>query len=74
MARRDNDDDNNNDHRPKEFAVMSSAAPRHLNDIAMTPPELKKSPRGVKTKKHTNSPAGGGEKTKAGAGVLLNTL
>jgi hypothetical protein len=68
-ARRDNDDDNDNDnddndHRPKEFAVMSSAAPRRLNDIAMAPPELKKFPRGVKTTKH-NSPAAG-----AGAGVL----
>jgi hypothetical protein len=65
-ARRDNyDNDGNIDHRPKEFAVMSSAAPRRLNDIAMAPPELKKFLRGVKTKKHT-SPAGAG----AGAGVL----
>ncbi|KAI0279867.1 hypothetical protein BGY98DRAFT_966962 [Russula aff. rugulosa BPL654] len=44
---------------------MSSAAPHRLNDIAMAPPELKKFPRGAKTKKHT-SPAGAG----AGAGVL----
>ena len=62
-ARRGNDDDHDGDHRPKEFAVVSSAAPRRLNDIAMAPPELKKFPRGVK--KH-NSPAGAG----AGTGVL----
>jgi hypothetical protein len=70
-ARRDNDDDvdndNDNGHRPKEFAAMSSAAPRRLNDIAMAPPRLKKFPRGVKTKH--NSPASGGEKAKAGAGA-----
>jgi hypothetical protein len=70
-ARRDNDDDvdndNDNGHRPKEFAAMSSAAPRHLNDIAMAPPRLKKFPRGVKTKH--NSPASGGGKAKAGAGA-----
>jgi hypothetical protein len=71
-ARRDNDgdgddgdDNDDNDHRPKEFAVMSSAAPRRLNDIAMAPPELKKFPRGVKTK-HNSPGAGAG----AGAGVL----
>ncbi len=52
------------DHRPKEFAVMSSAAPRRLNDIAMAPPELKKFPRGVKSKH--NSPGVGGGKVKAG--------
>ena len=73
-ARRDNDDDNDNDNddddrRPKEFAVVSSAAPRRLNDIAMAPPELKKFPRGVKTK-HNLPAAGGGEKARAGAGVL----
>ena len=68
-ARRDNDDDDDDDeeHRPKEFAVMSSAAPRRLNDIAMAPPELKKFPRGVKTKH--NSPAAGAG-AGAGAGVL----
>ena len=44
---------------------MSSAAPSRLNDIAMAPPELKKFPRSVKAKH--NSPAGGGEKAKAGA-------
>jgi hypothetical protein len=70
-ARRDNDDDvdngNDNGHRPKEFAAMSSAAPRRLNDIAMAPPRLKKFSRGVKTKH--NSPASGGEKAKAGAGA-----
>jgi hypothetical protein len=60
-ARRGNDDDHDGDHRPKEFAVVSSAAPRRLNDIAMAPPELKKFPRGVE--KH-NSPVG------AGVGVL----
>ena len=27
--------------RPKVFAITSSAAPRHLNDVAMAPPELK---------------------------------
>lgn len=53
-ARRDNDEDDDDDHRPKEFAVVSSAAPRRLNDIAMAPPELKKLPRGVKTEKHNS--------------------
>ena len=68
-AQRDADDDDDgdgDDDRPKEFAVVSSAAPRRLNDIAMAPPELKKFPRGVK--KHS-SLAGGGEKAKAGAGA-----
>jgi len=71
-ARRDNDDDNDDDddddHRPKEFAVMSSAAPRRLNDIAMAPPELNKFPRGVKTTKYNSPAAGAG--AGAGAGVL----
>ncbi|KAH8991147.1 hypothetical protein EDB86DRAFT_3080136 [Lactarius hatsudake] len=31
--------------RPKEFATISSARPRRLNDIATAPPELKKLPR-----------------------------
>ncbi|KAH8991143.1 hypothetical protein EDB86DRAFT_3046507 [Lactarius hatsudake] len=31
--------------RPKEFATISSARPRCLNDIATAPPELKKLPR-----------------------------
>ena len=67
-ARRDNDDDDDDEeHRPKEFAVMSSAAPRRLNDIAMAPPELKRFPRGVKTKH--NSPAAGAG-AGAGAGVV----
>ena len=66
-ARRDDDDvdDDDDDDRPKEFAVMSSAAPRRLNDIAMAPPQLKKFPRGVKTK--NNSPTAGAG---AGTGVL----
>ena len=49
MARRDNDDDDDDnddddddDHWHKEFAIMSSAAPYRLNNIAMAPPELKK--------------------------------
>ena len=66
-ARRKNDDDDD-DHRPKEFAVISSAAPRNLNDIAMAPPALNKFPRGVKTK-HCSLAAGGGGKAKAGAGA-----
>ncbi|KAF9448784.1 hypothetical protein P691DRAFT_668733 [Macrolepiota fuliginosa MF-IS2] len=31
--------------RPKEFAALSTSAPRRLNDIAQAPPELKKAPR-----------------------------
>lgn len=58
---RNGDDDDN---RPKEFATMSSAAPRRLNDIAMAPPELKKLPRGAAKR----SP--GGKATAAGVGVL----
>jgi len=74
-ARRDNDDDDDDDdHRPKEFAVISSAAPRRLNDIAMAPPELKKFPRGVKTTKHNSPAVGGGEKAKAGAGAGAGVL
>ncbi|KAJ3575511.1 hypothetical protein NP233_g1063 [Leucocoprinus birnbaumii] len=34
--------------RPKEFAKLSSSAPRRLNDIAQAPPEIKKAPRGTK--------------------------
>ena len=66
-----NDDENDNDdyHRSKGFAVMSSVAPRRLNDIAMAPPELKEFPCGMKTK-HNSPAAGGGEKAKAGAEVL----
>ncbi|KAI9446804.1 hypothetical protein H4582DRAFT_2167617 [Lactarius indigo] len=37
-------DDKHRD-RPKEFATISSARPRRLNDIATAPPELKKLPR-----------------------------
>lgn len=52
--------------RPKEFATISSARPRRLNDIATAPPELKKLPRGASKlgAKHS-APA----RTKA-AGVL----
>jgi hypothetical protein len=53
------------DDRPKEFATVSSAAPRRLNDIAMAPPELKKLPRGAATKR-----GGGGKAAKAGVQVL----
>ena len=48
--------------RPKEFAAISSARPRRLNDIATAPPVLKKLPRGAK---HSALPA----RTKA-RGVL----
>ena len=40
--------------RPKEFATISSARPRRLNDIATAPPVLKKLPRGAK---HPATPA-----------------
>ena len=40
--------------RPKEFATISSARPRRLNDIATAPPVLKKLPRGAK---HSAPPA-----------------
>jgi len=40
--------------RPKEFATISSARPRRLNDIATAPPVLRKLPRGAK---HSASPA-----------------
>jgi hypothetical protein len=36
------------DGRPTEFQKSSTSAPRRLNDIAHTPPEFKKLPRGVK--------------------------
>ena len=62
-AQHDNDDD-----RPKEFAITSSAAPRRLNDIAMAPPELKKLPRGA-TKDHSR---GGGKAAKAAAAGVLS--
>ncbi|KAF5360518.1 hypothetical protein D9756_004503 [Leucocoprinus leucothites] len=38
----------NNTERPKEFAELSTSAPRRLNDIAHAPPEFKKTPRGAK--------------------------
>jgi len=71
MARRDNDNDD--DHRPKEFAIISSAVPRRLNDIAMAPPELKKLPRGVKSKSQS-SDSGGKAKTGARAGEGLLSM
>jgi len=52
------------DDRPKEFAIISSAAPRRLNDIAIAPPELKKLPRGA-AKRHS---------PKAGAGVTVLSM
>lgn len=36
--------------RPTEFTSSSTSAPRRLNDIVQAPPELKKLPRGAKTK------------------------
>jgi hypothetical protein len=51
--------------RPKEFATISSARPRRLNDIATAPPVLKKLPRGASSNLATKHPA----RTKAG-GVL----
>ena len=56
------------DDRPKEFAKISSAAPRRLNDVAMAPPELKKLPRGAA--KRSSSSEGGKAKAGAAAGVL----
>lgn len=51
--------------RPKEFATISSARPRRLNDIATAPPVLKKLPRGASS----NLTAKHSARTKAG-GVL----
>lgn len=51
--------------RPKEFATISSARPRRLNDIATAPPVLKKLPRGASS----NLAAKNSARTKAG-GVL----
>ena len=56
------------DDRPKEFAKISSAAPRRLNDVAMAPPELKKLPRGAANR--SSSSEGGKAKAGAAAGVL----
>ncbi|TCD65853.1 hypothetical protein EIP91_002159 [Steccherinum ochraceum] len=36
--------------RPTEYTSSSTSAPRRLNDIVQAPPELKKLPRGAKTK------------------------
>jgi len=59
-------DDKHRD-RPKEFATISSARPRRLNDIATAPPELKKLPRGASNLGAKNSaPA----RMKAVGGVL----
>jgi hypothetical protein len=68
-----NDNDNDDDHRPKEFAIISSAVPRRLNDIAMAPPELNKLPRGVKSKRQS-SDSGGKAKAGARAGVGLLSM
>ena len=46
MTTSDDDNDDDSHHRSKEFAVMSSAAPRRLNDIAIAALELKMFPRG----------------------------
>lgn len=51
--------------RSKEFATISSARPRRLNDIATAPPVLKKLPRGASS----NLAAKNSARTKAG-GVL----
>lgn len=42
---------------PKEFATLSTSAPRRLNDIALAPPELKKLPRGAKPRNATEAGA-----------------
>ncbi|KIJ60309.1 hypothetical protein HYDPIDRAFT_99131 [Hydnomerulius pinastri MD-312] len=42
--------------KAKEFQVVSTAAPRRLNDVAQEPPELKKLPRGAV--KNDRSPSG----------------
>jgi hypothetical protein len=49
--------------RPKEFATISSARPRRLNDIATAPPVLKKLPRGASSNlagKHSARTTAGG--------------
>ncbi len=44
---------------PKEFATISSAEPRRLNDIVTAPPVLKKLPRGASNAGAKYSKAGG---------------
>ncbi|CAL1713824.1 unnamed protein product [Somion occarium] len=41
--------------RPKDFTLLSTSAPRRLNDIVQAPPEFKKLPRGAKAKSTTPS-------------------
>ncbi|KAJ3886339.1 hypothetical protein GG344DRAFT_57654 [Lentinula edodes] len=41
--------------RPTEFETLSTSAPRRLNDIAQSPPELSRLPRGVSTTKIANA-------------------
>lgn len=41
--------------RPTEFETLSTSAPRRLNDIAQSPPELSRLPRGVSTAKVANA-------------------
>ncbi|KAI9456282.1 hypothetical protein BJY52DRAFT_1277242 [Lactarius psammicola] len=53
--------------RPKEFATISSARPRHLNDIATAPPELKRLPRGAS---NLGAKYSAPSRTKAAGGVL----
>ncbi len=41
--------------RPKDFAALSTSAPRRLNDIVTAPPEIKKLPRGAKPNQPSNA-------------------
>ncbi|KAJ3533144.1 hypothetical protein NM688_g7322 [Phlebia brevispora] len=52
----------------KEFAEVSTSAPRRLNDIVQAPPELKKLPRGAKPRQQ--APAGARASTNLKDGVL----
>ena len=45
--------------RPTEFALTTTSAPRRLNDIVQAPPELKKLPRGAKSKETSITKIGG---------------
>ncbi|KAF9041572.1 hypothetical protein BJ165DRAFT_1312251, partial [Panaeolus papilionaceus] len=47
--------------KPKEFATLSSSAPKRLNDIAMAPPEFKKLPRGAAPTSASGSAMGRGD-------------
>ncbi|PPR05068.1 hypothetical protein CVT24_010255 [Panaeolus cyanescens] len=60
--------------KPKEFATLSSSAPKRLNDIAQAPPEFKKLPRGATKDRLAGAGKGGAEGTAKSDGVVSMSM